>query len=252
MTTVVVDSMQVYKEIPTITNQARKRPAELVGVVSVSEDWTVADQKQRADEIIFALPEGLPFVLDSGTGMYLNAILLDIPLAPKVSPEIRARAERMASAAANPRRAARDMELNMAGARERGSIWDGEPRYNTTLLYLRPPRLDIDRNIRFRSSVIVHAGEQEARKLEESGIRINSSVQEAIGVREMLCYVAGRVSREEAEEKIAVRTRRLARRQIRWFDKLARNLPDKTKTLIVEKESDPGIKHLMHDIMGAW
>ncbi len=34
-TTIVVDSMQVYREIPTITNQARARPAEMVGIVSV-------------------------------------------------------------------------------------------------------------------------------------------------------------------------------------------------------------------------
>src|SRR3712207_8321301 len=36
--TLAVDSMQVYREIPTITNQARRRRAELVGIVSVTQE----------------------------------------------------------------------------------------------------------------------------------------------------------------------------------------------------------------------
>src|SRR5215216_4909901 len=50
--TLAVDSMQVYKEIPVITNQARRRPAELVGIVSVTDEWTVARHKSLAEEII--------------------------------------------------------------------------------------------------------------------------------------------------------------------------------------------------------
>ena len=249
VTTLVVDSMQVYKEVPTLTNQARKRPAELVSIVSVGEEWTVANHRQRADEVVSSLPEGLPFVLDSGTGMYLNAILLGTPLAPKVSREIRIRAEQMVASAENPRRAAREIELSMIGAQGRGSIWDGELRYETSLLYIRPSKLDIDRNIRARSSVIAWEGEQEAKKIAESSMILNRSVREAIGVREMLRYITGQISRQEAEEVIAARTRRLARRQIRWFDKLVRSLPEDSKTLTVEEDTDPHIMHLMHDIM---
>ena len=102
--TLVVDSMQVYKEIPVITNQARGRPAELVGIVSVTEEWSVAAHRERAREVV--APEDA-FVLDAGTGMYLNALLLDFPLAPRVSPELRRRAEEEASVEPNPRRAAR-------------------------------------------------------------------------------------------------------------------------------------------------
>ena len=247
--------MQVYREIPVITNQARGRPAELAGIVSVAQEWTVASHKQRANALISSLPEDVPFVLDSGTGMYLNAILLDIPLAPKVPPEIRAQAEEMAAGADNPRRAAREIELTMSGARERGSIWSGEPSYEITLVYLRPQRLELDHNIKARSSRIVREGQQEAKELAESGIVPNTSVHEAIGVKEMLLHVSGSISREEAEETIATRTRRLARRQIRWFDKLARCLPNETSTtLIVEEARDLDVKHIRHimpDIIGA-
>src|SRR3954470_8787031 len=71
--TIVVDSMQVYRELPIITNQARRRAANLVGVTSVGGEWSVAAHRARVGEIVSG--EDM-FVLDAGTGMYLNAVLL--------------------------------------------------------------------------------------------------------------------------------------------------------------------------------
>ena len=65
----------------------------------------------------------------------------------------------------------------------------------------------------------------------------------------MLLHVSGDLSAREAEEKISARTRRLARRQIRWFDKLARSLPDTTRVLVVEDSQDQKSMHFMHDRM---
>lgn len=248
----MVDSMQVYREIPVITNQARSRPAEMVGIVSIAEEWTVARHKERAEEVICSLATELPFVLDAGTGMYLNAIILDIPLAPKVPDETRARAQKLASGAENPRRAARREELELAGAPERGSIWSGDLRYDATFLYLRPSREDLDRNIRARSSKIVDKGVEEAEELLGSGIAPNPSVREAIGVKELLLHTSGDLSAKEAEEIIATRTRQLARRQIRWFDKLAHSLPNTTSLLVAQNPREEEIKHLMHDRIGLW
>lgn len=251
VTTILVDSMQVYREIPTITNQVRSRSAELAGVVSVEEEWTVARHKESAEEIISSIPPDLPFVLDAGTGMYLNAIVLDIPLAPRAPSRVRMEAERMASGAENPRREARRLELGLLGARERGSIWDGPLRYDATFVYLRPSRHSLDRNIGTRSSRIVRDGFDEAKSLAESSSIPNASVREAIGVKEMLLHVSGSLTANEAEETIATRTRRLARRQIRWFDKLARRVPDTASRFIVlEHPNQKEIVHLMHDIMG--
>ena len=253
-TTIVVDSMQVYREIPVITNQARARPAELVGVVSVEEEWTVARHKERSEEMIESLSVEVPFVLDAGTGMYLNAIVFGIPLAPKVRPELRAEAAKLAADTRNPRRETRKLELTLAGAHERGSIWDGPLRYDATFLYLRPPRDELDRNILARSQKIMCEGANEARclqSLQSTGVAPNPSVLESIGVKEMLLHVSGNTSADEAQQAIATRTRRLARRQIRWFDKLARSLPeDEATVLVVEKAGDSGIKHLIHDIIG--
>ena len=255
-TTILVDSMQVYREIPNITNQTRKRTAELAGVVSVSEEWTVARHKKSAERIIGSLPPDLPFVLDAGTGMYLNALVLDTPLAPKVPREVREEAEKLAAGAENPRREARRLELELSGAAKRGSIWDGDLRYDLALAYLRPPRQDLDRNISARSSKIVLDGAEEAKRLKESSIVPNPSVREAIGVKEMLLLISGNLQAGEAEDSIATRTRRLARRQIRWFDKLARTLQTphpaaKTtaRVLFLEHPDQEEIMHVMRDIL---
>jgi tRNA dimethylallyltransferase len=249
--TIVVDSMQVYREIPAITNQARARPAELVGVISVTEEWTVARHKERAEEVVSSLSFDTPFVLDAGTGMYLNALVLDVPLAPKVPREIRNEAEKLAIGAENPRREARRRELELAGAPERASIWDGDLRYDAAFIYLRPAREILDRNIQARSAKIVRDGAEEAKRLKESGLEPNPSVREAIGVKEMLLHASGDLSGNEAQEIIAARTRKLVRRQIRWFDKLARHLPNTTPILVTENAADAGIKHYMHGIMGV-
>ena len=242
--TLVVDSMQVYREIPTITNQHRRRPAELAGIVPVTEEWTVARHRARAQEIIDR--SGTPFVLDAGTGMYLNTILLDVPLAPQVDANTRRLAESLTSGAPNPRRAARQKELELAGALSRRSIWDGEPRYDTALIYVRPDRQTLDAAIQERSEQIVTRGVQEAENLaqmREDGAEINPSVLDSIGVRELLDHLSGSLTAEEARDHITTRSRQLARRQRRWFDKLARTLAGRVPTTVVESPSDINTMH---------
>jgi len=256
-TTVAVDSMQVYREIPIITNQARERPAELVGVVSVSEEWTVARHRAAARSIIEGA-EG-PVVLDAGTGMYLNAVLLDVPLAPRVSPETRSLAEEtvrgMEAPPPNTRRAVREEELRTSGAPPRGSIWEGEPVLDVVMVYLRPARDVLRDAIEKRSAAIAGSGLEEAKmigEMERSGKPPNPSVSTSIGVRELRQHLEGEITRQEAGQCVATRTRQLARRQIRWFDKLARTLKGRTTVVVAESPDAPALWNTMHDTIGAW
>lgn len=254
VSTLAVDSMQVYREIPRISNQARRRPAELVGIIPVTEEWTVARHKERAEEIIAGTAG--PFVLDAGTGMYLNAIILDVPLAPKVEAGTRRLAESLTAGSSNPRRAAREKELELAGAPERRSIWDGDLRYDTALIYLRPRKHTLDAAIERRSDRIVDEGLLEAEVLSDmlaSGARISAPVLDSIGVRELLDHLSGEITAPEATSRISTRTRQLARRQRRWFDKLARTLRGRVPTTIVEDPQDINTMFMntMHDRIWA-
>jgi tRNA dimethylallyltransferase len=248
--TLAVDSMQVYRELPVITNQARRRPAELVGIVSVTEEWNVARHRTLAEEII---AKEATFVLDAGTGMYLNAILLDIPLAPKVSTELRRQAQESTEAESNPRRAARAKELELAGAAGRGSIWKGDLRYDTSIVYLRPERHALDAAIDERSRRITLNGLEEAGRLRvmaSAGMKISPQVMDSVGVRELYGHLSGTLSLQQAQELIATRTRRLARRQMRWFDKLARLLQGRARITVVESTIHKADLHNMHGILG--
>lgn len=248
---IVVDSMQVYSGLEEISNQARRRPAELVSIVPITERWTVARHARAAQALISGSADGA--VLDAGTGMYLNAVLLDLPIAPEVPEPVRAEALRAASGHTNPRRASRAIELEMAGASARGSIWEGAPRYDTTLLYLRPERDRLDARITERSAGIVARGAEEARRIRsmrEDGQAINPSVTEAVGVRELLALIDGELTPDEAEAQISARTRKLARRQTRWFDKLARTLEPSAARVAVAQTPDELLQlHTMHDTM---
>jgi tRNA dimethylallyltransferase len=242
--------MQVYTELPVITNQARRRPAELVGIVSVTEEWTVARHKALAEQII---AQEARFVLDAGSGMYLNAILLDIPLAPKVSTELRRQAQEATRREINPRRAARTKELELAGASGQGSIWEGDLRYDTAIVYLRPERHAVDAAIYERSRRISLNGMEEAGRLREmdaAGMRISPQVMDSVGVRELYGHLSGTLSLQQAQDLIAIRTRRLARRQMRWFDKLARTLEGRASITVVESPNHQAALHNMHDILG--
>ena len=245
----VVDSMQVYAGLAGITNQARRRPAELVGFVPVAERWTVARHREAADGVI---SDRETSVLDAGTGMYLNAILLDMQMAPAVPEGVRRRAVRASAGASNPRRASRELELSMTGADGRGSVWGGTPRYETTLIYLRPQRPAVDAAISRRTARMIEPGTREAEGLKarmDRGEPVNPSVLGAVGVKELLAYVNGALTREEAAERIGIRTRRLARRQMRWFDKLARALQGRAGVVVTDDPSPDRIMHTMHGRM---
>lgn len=237
--TVLLDSMQVYREIPVTSNQARTRPACMVGAVSVFDEWSVAHQKEATYGIIRSSPPEAPVLIEAGTGMYLNAVVFDTPLADKVPDHVRREAERRVLTARslmarsrsktlnNPRRAVREEELRIMGLPERGSIWDGNLAFETAFVYLRPEREDLDRAISERSSFLCSDGLEEVAHIistrESDSLEVSRTVMGSIGVRELTSVIKNEMKPREAEERISTRTRQLARRQIRWFDKLMLN-----------------------------
>ncbi len=85
----------------------------------------------------------------------------------------------------------------------------------------------------------------------EAGEDVNPSVLESVGVRELLDVVSGRLPPAQAEERLAARTRRLARKQLRWFDKLASTLEGRASVTVSEGPAEALTLHTMHDTMWA-
>ena len=58
--------------------------------------------------------------------------------------------------------------------------------------------------------------EEEVRNLYESG-KLTGTAAQAIGYKEMLDYIRGTISKEEAVELIKRKSRNYAKRQLTWF-----------------------------------
>ena len=90
------------------------------------------------------------------------------------------------------------------------------------------------------------------RRSRELSINPNDSVEQSIGFREMAAYVRGEATLQWAEQKISSRTRRLARRQMRWFDKLRASLPEQARVEVCESPRSEKAESYMRGIIEAW
>ena len=60
--------------------------------------------------------------------------------------------------------------------------------------------------------------EAETRQLLSRGVfEVNGTAKQAIGYKELLGYIGGEMSYEEAVEQLKMATRRYAKRQMTWF-----------------------------------
>ena len=96
---VSADAMQVYRELPILTNQPL-RPTRLVAICGVAETMSVGEYAVRAHAEIDELADRTGSVIVAGgTGLYLRAALVDLHLPPPAAPGVRAGWERSYDAA---------------------------------------------------------------------------------------------------------------------------------------------------------
>ena len=231
---VSADSMQVYRGLPILTNQA---PARLVGIWPLDHEASVAEYQQLAhaaiDEILAA---GRTPVVVGGTGLYLRAALADLQLPPRphacartrweafydeVGPEqAHARLAELdpeAAASVHPndrRRVVRSLEL--AGVeRERDRLWSGETRHPTTIVGLEVPKEELDRRIDERTRAMFEAGVRAEAEATLAG-PISSTAAYAHGLSD----ITEHPDDEDAIEALAARTRRYAAYQRKWMRRI--------------------------------
>ena len=95
------------------------------------------------------------------------------------------------------------------------------PRYEATVLIpgFRDRTLLYDRIDRRVGEMIRRGLFEEVKKLLDSGISAESTAMQAIGYKEAVDVVYGRISGEDAAEHIRQASRRYAKRQITWFSR---------------------------------
>lgn len=246
---VSVDAMQVYRGMDIGTAKTpvaeRRCPLLMVDVVDPDEDYSVQRFQTDARACVDALlAEGLTPVLCGGTGLYLNAVIdeMTFPVGEKDG-GIRERYERIAaergadalhellaerdpeSAALihpnNVRRVVRALEMSDEGvsyARHHEGLHERATHYPARIWGLSWPREDLYARIDARVDQMVEAGlVEEVRALVGRGLTTDVTAGQAIGYKEILEALSGRVELGEAVELVKRRTRRYAKRQLSWF-----------------------------------
>lgn len=245
---VSIDSMQVYRGMdvgtakPTASEQAEVRH-HLIDLSDAADDFTVS-MFQDAWRTVAAdiAGRGATPVLVGGTGLYLRSVIDSLEL-PGVFPEVRAEldariddlpglyeqlvkldplaASRMD--ANNDRRLLRALEVTLGSGRPFSSFGPGMEDYPEVPFRLLGLRLSRERVIERINARYEQQMEQgflhEVKSLLDHDRPIGRTARQALGYRELLAHIEDGVTLDDALETARVRTRRFARRQMKWFER---------------------------------
>lgn len=240
------DSMQFYRGMDIGT--AKLSLDERQGIthyqldtLDVTQDASVADYQQAARADIDSIhARGKRAVAVGGSGLYVRA-LLDKFEFPPTDPQVRARLEARAQAqgpgmlhrelsekdpaaaaripAQNAKRVVRALEvIEITGELFSANLPTHEYEIPAITIGLDIDYLTLDPRIDRRVAHMWEAGlVDEVRQLEALGLRDSVTARRAVGYAETLRHLDGELDADQAQELIAANTRRLARRQLRWF-----------------------------------
>ncbi len=245
------DSAQVYKgmDIGTakITDDEKKGiPHYLIDVCDRSEDYSAFKFSEMANDCIDTIRSHgkIPFVV-GGTGFYIQALLKGVEFDDEGPDEdYRESLEKLAAKKGceylhdmlkgideesalrippqNIKRVIRALEYNHLTGRKISEHNDNEsakePVFNAAYFVLTDDRELIYKRIDQRVDEMIEAGlEKEVRTIMESGTSPDCVSMQAIGYKEMVPYIKGEMSLEEAVYQIKLRTRHFAKRQLTWY-----------------------------------
>jgi tRNA dimethylallyltransferase len=243
------DAMQVYRGMDVGTAKlptAERRGIEhhLLDVLDVREPATVAQFQASARAVVDGCrARGAVPVLVGGSALYTRAVLDRFEF-PGTDPEVRASLERELAEhgpqglhrrlaeldpaaagqvmASNGRRVVRALEvIEITGRPFSASLPEQRYFYEPTVqVGVRIPRPVLDERIEQRVRRMWDTGlVDEVRRLADAGLREGRTANRAIGYQQVLAFLDGDCSEEEAFERTVAATRRFARRQESWFVK---------------------------------
>lgn len=248
------DSMQVYRHMnigsAKITPEEMEGiPHHLIDVLEPDEDFNVVTFQTLAKEALRGIYErGHIPILAGGTGFYIQALLYDIDFqeneeqnpireelealaareggqAPAILHAILEELDPQAAAqihANNIKRVIRAIEYcRQTGepiSRHNEAMRQKESPYNFLYYVINTDRALLYERIDQRVDQMLDQGLlEEVKKLKEMGCRRGQTSMQGLGYKEILDYLNGECSLEEAVYQLKRDTRHFAKRQLTWF-----------------------------------
>lgn len=247
------DSMQIYKYMDIGTakvtpEEARGIVHHMTDIISPLEKFSVCDYVKMAKEAAKEIyKKGKPAIMVGGTGLYADSFVKDIDYTEtetdeKLRASLKSYAESYGCEALhaklreidpesadaihpnNVKRVIRAIEYyRLSGEKisEHNEKTKNKPSpYNYIYIGFTRDRNDLYENINKRVDIMIENGlANEVMKLYKMGCRRSHTSMQAIGYKEMLWYINGKATFDEAVEKLKKNSRRYAKRQLTWFNK---------------------------------
>ena len=247
---VSLDSRQIYRGMDIGTakptpEQQRAVPHHLIDCVDVDQTFSVAEYQRLADTAIAEIRErGKRTMAVGGAGLYFRGIIDGLFDGPGADAEIRAKLQREADEHGNvalherlrrcdPETANRVHPNNLVRVIRALEVYEltgkpisslqqqwkmNEPRYPFRAFGLNMPRETLYQRIEERVNRMVEAGLiEEVKGLLDQGCPRNCVAMQSFGYKELIDYLDGKRTLDEAISLLKQNTRRFAKRQLTWF-----------------------------------
>ena len=247
------DSMQIYKSMDVGSAKISKEemrgvPHHLVDIIEPSEDFSVAEFKERAESAIEEITDSkkLPMLV-GGTGFYINSLIYNYNFADtNKDEEYREYLTKLAESEGKEyvhsllkdideesynklypndlKRVIRALEVYKVSGKPMSEFAAEQDildiPYNVYYFVLNMDRQKLYSRINSRVDIMMENNLiDEVIKLKEMGYNADMQSMKGIGYKEVLYYLNGEISLNEAVEMIKQGSRNYAKRQLTWFRK---------------------------------
>ncbi|MDX9971304.1 MAG: tRNA (adenosine(37)-N6)-dimethylallyltransferase MiaA [Candidatus Gracilibacteria bacterium] len=241
---VSADSRQIYRKMPIATALVTKEemqgiPHHMIEITDPDLPLSMAEYREMAQNCIEEiLNRGkIPFLV-GGTGLYISAIIENYEMAEvKPNTKLRTKLEKLAEIEGkeavynilknldpikaeeihtnNLRYVIRAIEISKSKTKQIPA--KGKPKFATFIINLEWPREVLYNRINQRVDIMVKEGLiEEIRSLLKHGYDKSLPAITSVGVKEIIPYIEGKTTLEEAVELLKKNTRNYAKRQITW------------------------------------